>query len=60
MIYTCIKCGKHHEQWPALTFSFPNSYNYLTEKEQKKLRRSMVIFTLSVILNKQIDSFGRY
>lgn len=37
MKYTCSCCGQEHDEWPALTFSSPTSYNELTDKEKKEL-----------------------
>jgi hypothetical protein len=37
MKYTCLKCGQLHERWPALAFHAPHAYNYLTEKEKRRI-----------------------
>ena len=37
MKYTCERCGKVHEEWPALTFSSPTAYNVLPEKIKQQI-----------------------
>ena len=41
--FTCGICGEIHDDYPALTFAYPNSYYWLTEEEKR-------------IYNIQIDS----
>ena len=36
-IYTCSKCGKVHEEWPALAFDSPTSYNVLPESVKQEI-----------------------
>lgn len=35
--YTCSNCGKVHEEWPALAFDSPTSYNVLPEDMKQKI-----------------------
>ena len=35
--YTCSCCGKTHEEWPALAFDSPISYNVLSEEARKEI-----------------------
>ena len=32
--FKCSCCGKTHEEWPALTFKSPDSYNNLSEEDK--------------------------
>jgi hypothetical protein len=33
--YTCINCGKKHEEWPALTFTSPTPYDNLSDQNKQ-------------------------
>lgn len=35
--YTCSNCGKVHEEWPALAFDSPTSYNVLSEDTKQEI-----------------------
>jgi hypothetical protein len=35
--FVCSKCGKVHEEWPALTFTSPTSYAVLSEQLKIKI-----------------------
>lgn len=35
--HTCSRCGKKHEEWPALAFQSPHSYDVLTEEEKQAM-----------------------
>ncbi|MRX47125.1 DUF2199 domain-containing protein [Pedobacter puniceum] len=37
MKYTCEKCGKVHEEWPALTYISPLAYDTLSDEEKKSI-----------------------
>jgi len=37
MKYTCNSCGQIHEEWPALAFESPTSYNVLSESMKKQI-----------------------
>lgn len=37
IMYTCSCCGKIHEEWPALAFDSPTSYNVLSENMKKEI-----------------------
>lgn len=35
--YTCSNCGQIHDEWPALAFDSPTSYNVLPEKIKEEI-----------------------
>ncbi|MDB5136725.1 MAG: hypothetical protein JWP37_3328 [Mucilaginibacter sp.] len=35
--YICRCCGKQHEEWPALSFIAPDSYDHLSDDEKEQL-----------------------
>lgn len=35
--YTCSCCGKEHEEWPALTYRWPDNYGGLSEIEKTEI-----------------------
>ena len=35
--FTCSNCGKVHEEWPALAFDSPTSYNALSENMKREI-----------------------
>ena len=35
--YTCANCGQVHDEWPALAFDSPASYNVLPEATRKEI-----------------------
>jgi hypothetical protein len=35
--YTCSNCGKDHEEWPALAYDSPTSYNVLSEEMRQEI-----------------------
>jgi hypothetical protein len=37
MKYTCSSCGQVHEEWPALAFESPTSYNVLSDSMKKQM-----------------------
>jgi hypothetical protein len=37
MKYTCSNCGEVHDEWPALTFDSPTSYNVLPENMKQEI-----------------------
>jgi len=37
MKYVCEKCGKEHEEWPALTFNSPHYYYILSDEEKETI-----------------------
>lgn len=37
MKYTCSSCGQVHEEWPALTFDSPTSYNILSDSMKNQI-----------------------
>lgn len=37
MSYKCANCGNEHEEWPALTFSMPDAYYWLSEEEKSSI-----------------------
>ena len=37
MEYKCSKCGKVHDEWPALGFTTPDQYHELSEEEKDKV-----------------------
>jgi hypothetical protein len=46
MKFTCNTCGQVHEQWPAIAFESPTSYNVLSDNMKKhigKLRNDLCI-----------------
>lgn len=36
-IYTCRNCGQLHDEWPALAFDSPTSYNVLPESTKEEI-----------------------
>lgn len=39
MKYTCAKCGKEHEGWPAITFDSPFYYNELSDEDKNSIAK---------------------
>jgi hypothetical protein len=37
MKYTCSSCGQVHDEWPALVFSSPTSYNVLPDSMKEQI-----------------------
>ena len=37
MLYNCECCGLEHEGWPALTYSVPNNYSWLSDEEKEEM-----------------------
>jgi len=35
--YICNCCGQEHEEWPALTFVAPDSYDHLSDAEKEQI-----------------------
>ncbi|HNP24741.1 MAG TPA: DUF2199 domain-containing protein [Panacibacter sp.] len=35
--YTCAKCGQVHDEWPALAFESPTSYNVLPKSTKEEI-----------------------
>ncbi len=35
--YTCSRCGKEHEEWPALTYISPTNYNTLSDEDKQTI-----------------------
>jgi hypothetical protein len=35
--YTCANCGNVHEEWPAMVFDSPSSYNVLSEDMKQEI-----------------------
>lgn len=58
MSYTCTKCGQQHDEWPALTFDSPTSYNVLSDSKRKELEELSSDFC-SVRHPEQTDRFIR-
>ncbi len=43
MKYKCSICGKEHEEWPAIGFSTPINYEYLSEEDKKNLKLMQIL-----------------
>jgi hypothetical protein len=56
--YTCSCCGKVHEEWPALAYDSPTSYNVLSEKVKSEIGELSSDFCI-VRHPEQIDRFIR-
>lgn len=56
--FKCSCCGKIHEEWPALTFIFPDNYNILSEENKKNIGYIDSDFC-TINHNDQIDRFIR-
>jgi hypothetical protein len=35
--FKCEKCGQEHEEWPAIAFKAPTSYDVLSEHDKKEM-----------------------
>lgn len=56
--YTCSVCGENHNEWPALTFYSPASYNELTNEEKNLIGKLDSDFC-TIKYEDQIDRFIR-
>lgn len=56
--YICAKCGKEHEEWPALAYDSPANYNELTEKEKEEIAELSADFCV-IRYEDQTDRFIR-
>jgi hypothetical protein len=56
--FRCSKCGKEHAEWPALTFTSPANYDYLSNQEKLELGRLNTDFC-EIHYDDQIDRFIR-
>lgn len=56
--YYCSVCGEKHNEWPALTFYSPASYNELTNDEKKSIGKLDSDFC-TIKYEDQIDRFIR-
>ena len=56
--YQCSQCGEQHNEWPALTFQSPSSYDELTKEEQSSIANIDLDFC-TITYEEQIDRFIR-
>ncbi len=56
--YICKCCGKEQETWPALTYSSPDAYNYLTQEEKDSIGELKSDFCM-INYKDQIDKYVR-
>ncbi len=56
--YTCSCCGKEHEDWPALTYISPSSYDNLSV-EEKQLKGELTTDFCIIRHKDQTDRFIR-
>jgi hypothetical protein len=56
--FKCSECGKEHAEWPALTFTSPANYDYLSNQEKLELGRLNTDFC-EIHYDDQIDRFIR-
>jgi hypothetical protein len=56
--YTCNVCGKIHDEWPALTFTSPTSYNGLSDNMKKEIAELSSDFCI-IRHTEQTDRFIR-
>jgi hypothetical protein len=56
--YVCSSCGKEHEEWPALTFTSPDNYEYLSEEDKQNIAELDADFCI-IRHADQIDRFIR-
>jgi hypothetical protein len=58
MKYTCEKCGQVHDDWPAIAFDSPTSYNVLSEAKKREIGELSSDFCI-IRHPEQIDRFIR-
>jgi len=58
MSFKCEICGQTHDEWPALTFDAPLSYNELTQKEKNTIAELTTDFC-TIEHESQTDRFIR-
>lgn len=59
MSFYCNKCGKTHEDWPAIAFDAPHSYYGLTEEEKRKYVKELTGDFCVIEYEDQTDRFIR-
>jgi hypothetical protein len=56
--FKCNCCGEIHEEWPALTYKYPNNYSWLTATEKNEIAELNDDFCIINNVN-EIDRFVR-
>ncbi len=59
MQFQCPKCGKTHENWPAITFDAPHNYYILSEEDKKRYVKELSDDFCVVEYEDQTDRFIR-
>ena len=57
--YKCEICGEIHDDYPALTYPYPDSYYWLSEEEKKKFNASLESDFCTIEYPDQTDRFIR-
>lgn len=59
MQFQCTKCGKIHEDWPAITFDAPHNYYTLSEEEKRRYVKELSEDCCVIEYEDQTDRFIR-
>jgi hypothetical protein len=57
--FICDCCGQEHENWPAITYNFPNSYSNLSPQQQEEIAVIDEDFCVIKYNDDHIDRFVR-
>jgi hypothetical protein len=55
----CVKCGKIHDQWPAIAFKFPYNYSILSDEDKAEYLKELNEDFCVIEYEEQTDRFIR-